>query len=41
MSMYDYNSIMSLINAHKKELNLLNSKHKNDVAAFKDKLNQE
>lgn len=41
MSMYDYNSIMSLINAHKKELNLLNSKHKNDVSAFKDKLNQE
>ena len=41
MSMYDYNSIMSLINAHKKELNILNSKHKNDVAAFKDKLNQE
>lgn len=40
MSMYDYNSIMSLINRHKKEINLSNSKHENDVSAFKEKITQ-
>lgn len=38
MSMYDYNTIISLINAHKRELNLSHSNHKDDVSAFKENI---
>ena len=40
LSMYDYNSIMGMINNHKKDINSKNSKHENDVADFKTRINQ-
>ena len=40
LSMYDYNSIMGMINKHKKDINSKNSKHENDVADFKTRINQ-
>ena len=40
MSMYDYNSIMALINEHKRELNLAKSKHSDDVSEFRARISQ-
>jgi len=40
LSMYDYNSIMGMINHHKTDINSKNSKHENDVADFKTRINQ-
>lgn len=38
LSMYDYNTIMSVIHKHKVAINKRNSNHKNDVINFKNEL---
>lgn len=38
LSMYDFNTINSIIQKHKRSINKKNSNHKNDVIEFKDSM---